>query len=303
MKLQSNAPLQPLTPTLPSQSSTSNTATDFTALLMQLLGSTPAAAPAALPAAVSEVLQDNDAEAQGDEDPATTELAMLMAALTPPQLEPMRAVGTSETDGAGPVLGGTAPSPLSMESVVGSAAEQLQELVGSADQETTEIPSGTDVRGQTFSLDPLRDTRLPTAAEPMIARQLHAPVGTPQWSEELGTQVQWLTERGHQSASLRMSPEHLGPVEVKITIKDDQASVWFGASNADTRAAIESALPRLREMLAGQGLSLTDAGVFREPPHQQQPASSHAQSETDSSQSTESATSVKVSVNLVDAYA
>ena len=68
---------------------------------------------------------------------------------------------------------------------------------------------------------------------------------------------QWTATR-KRTTSLRLWPEHLGPLEVRITMNDDQASVWFGAAHADTRAAIENALPRLRELFASQGLSLTD---------------------------------------------
>ncbi len=95
-------------------------------------------------------------------------------------------------------------------------------------------------------------------------RPIHVPVGNQGWAEEVGARLTMLGTRGEQSASLRLSPEHLGPLEVRITIQDDKASVWFGAAHAQTREAIEQALPRLREMLHSQGLELSDAGVFDE---------------------------------------
>ena len=42
------------------------------------------------------------------------------------------------------------------------------------------------------------------------------------------------------------------------------ASVHFGAAHADTRAALESSLPRLRELLSAQGLQLTNASVSQQ---------------------------------------
>jgi flagellar hook-length control protein FliK len=98
---------------------------------------------------------------------------------------------------------------------------------------------------------------------------LEARVGTPAWSDELAAKVSFLNERGLQSASLRLSPENLGPMEIQISMQDDKAKVWFGAAHAETRAALEQALPRLREILQSQGLTLTDAGVFQEPPREQ----------------------------------
>ena len=106
-------------------------------------------------------------------------------------------------------------------------------------------------------------------AHSAIDRPVHSPVGSAAWADEIGTRVVMMTESGNHTASLKLSPEHLGPLEINITVRDDKASVWFGAAHADTRAAIETALPRLREMFEAQGLSLADAGVFREPPREQ----------------------------------
>jgi flagellar hook-length control protein FliK len=136
-------------------------------------------------------------------------------------------------------------------------------------------------------------------------RGLQQPVGTQAWADELGTRLTMMTEKGHHTASLRLTPEHLGPLEVRISMRDDQASVWFGAAHADTRAAIEHALPRLRELFAAQGMSLADAGVFREPPKQQASEwTGPAGHSTDDAALTEvDAAPAKVQVGLVDAYA
>src|SRR5262249_16901551 len=98
---------------------------------------------------------------------------------------------------------------------------------------------------------------------------LRSPVGTPAWRDELGAQLTWMANRGIESASFRLSPEHLGPLEVRIAVRDGDASVWFGANHADTRQALEQSLPRLRELFASQGLALADAGVFKEAPRYQ----------------------------------
>jgi flagellar hook-length control protein FliK len=104
------------------------------------------------------------------------------------------------------------------------------------------------------------DTRGPT--------ELRSPVGTAAWTEELGTQLTWMSRHGQDSASLRLSPDHLGPVEVRIEVRDGATSVWFGAAHADTRSALEQSLPRLRELFAASGLLLADAGVARDAPRQ-----------------------------------
>jgi flagellar hook-length control protein FliK len=122
---------------------------------------------------------------------------------------------------------------------------------------------------QLQSLDPAQQLRSAAAADAATSRPIQHPVGSSAWANEVGTRMIMMTERGQHSASLRLSPEHLGPLEVRIAVRDDQASVWFGAAHADTRAAIEQALPRLRELFASQGLSLADAGVHHQGPREQ----------------------------------
>lgn len=94
------------------------------------------------------------------------------------------------------------------------------------------------------------------------ARAVHVPVGSAGWPGELGEEVLLLAGEGNHSAALRLSPEHLGPLEVRIAVRDGETTVYFGAAHAETRAALEQAMPRLRELLASQGLVLADAGVF-----------------------------------------
>jgi flagellar hook-length control protein FliK len=123
-----------------------------------------------------------------------------------------------------------------------------------------------------------------TAASHVVSQQatsdsrsmtLSSPVGSSAWTDELGTKVTWMANQGIQSASLQLSPEHLGPLQVSISVHNGQASVWFGAAQPDTRAALQQSLPQLRQLFANQGLTLADAGVSRESPRgqgQQTPA-------------------------------
>jgi flagellar hook-length control protein FliK len=115
-----------------------------------------------------------------------------------------------------------------------------------------------------------------------------------------------MTHKGLETGSLRVSPEHLGPVEVQISVRNGDASVWFGATHPDTRAALEQALPHLREMFASQGMTLTDSGVSREPPRNQTrsqaPQSISAVSAVGSSD-VSTASAVRMNLGLVDTYA
>jgi flagellar hook-length control protein FliK len=131
--------------------------------------------------------------------------------------------------------------------------------------------------------------------------QVRAHVGTPQWSDELAGKLTVLIGRGVHSASLQLSPEQLGPLEIQISVQNDQTSVWFGAAHAETRTALEQALPRLRELLAGQGLNLSDAGVFREAPRER--GKSYSPSGASSGDEREFSVAAIAARGIVDAYA
>ncbi len=117
-----------------------------------------------------------------------------------------------------------------------------------------------------------------------------------------------MTQKGLETGSLRVSPEHLGPVEVNISVQNGDASVWFAANHPDTRAALEQALPRLREMFANQGMNLADSGVSRQSHRAiSKPAVGASQAVTGVSAvgapDGSSSASARINLGLVDLYA
>ena len=86
-------------------------------------------------------------------------------------------------------------------------------------------------------------------------------VGTTQWQGALGAQLAGMVKAGDQSAELMLNPPNLGRLKIHLSVESDQASVQFTAPQVAVRDAIESALPRLREMMADGGLDLVDVNV------------------------------------------
>jgi flagellar hook-length control protein FliK len=93
------------------------------------------------------------------------------------------------------------------------------------------------------------------------AAPLTTHVRDPRWAEDLGNRLATMVRTGDSSASLQLTPPDLGPLEVNVTVRDNQATVHFGAAQAETRALLEASMPRLREMLASQGFQLMDSSV------------------------------------------
>lgn len=268
-------------------------AVDFMSLLGQLtVAPTPTnaavQASAALPA--WKELQELDKK----EPESTDALGLMPLSLPVMPMEPKGEGAELQT-----MLGVTAMVAKAGEAIA-PEAQLLTDLIQpeqTSGQPKFEIPHLTTTLTETTSA-----TRQSDAA---YARPVHTPVGTAAWSEDIGSRLTMMVEQGKHTASLRLSPEHLGPLEIQISMNDDQASVWFGAAHADTRAALENALPKLREMFASQGLSLTDAGVSREPPRQQQnPAAQSPSSGNFAAESGDQAVAAaQVRLGLLDTYA
>jgi flagellar hook-length control protein FliK len=96
-----------------------------------------------------------------------------------------------------------------------------------------------------------------------LAQAFPAPIPLPSkhFAEDVGARLQWIAEQQGGEATLRISPEGLGPVEVRLKLDGDRVELGFTASQQDTRQALQDALPKLREMLAQQGLQLGHADV------------------------------------------
>ncbi len=104
--------------------------------------------------------------------------------------------------------------------------------------------------------------------------QVDLAVGQPKWGSEFAQKIIWLTSQQHQVAEIHLNPAHLGPVEVMLSITQDQATAQFLSPHPAVREAIEEALPRLREMMAENGIQLGDvlvsADSFQQENRQQQ---------------------------------
>lgn len=102
----------------------------------------------------------------------------------------------------------------------------------------------------------LAELSSPTSQPPL------QPTGDRQvFTQGLGERLMLMADNGVQAARIKLYPEHLGPLDIKVQVEDDVAKVWFYAQHGQTREALEQALPRLREMFAEQGLQLVRSDV------------------------------------------
>ncbi|CAH1195886.1 Flagellar hook-length control protein FliK [Candidatus Nitrotoga sp. BS] len=103
-----------------------------------------------------------------------------------------------------------------------------------------------------------------------IPVSINIPVTNQAWADEFSQKIVWVTSQNGQSAELHLNPPQLGPLDVLIKVNGDQATALFTSSHAIVRDAIEQAMPKLREMLADNGIMLGNATVSDHPPREQQ---------------------------------
>ena len=179
----------------------------------------------------------------------------------------------------------------------GAAAPKTHAVTAGADPDTTQSAA---------TLQAAALTR-PDSSLGGAVLTIHAPVGSAAFADEVGARATGLAQAGITQAQLQLNPADLGPVQVHITLQAGQASVWFGATHADTRAALEQSLPQLRELFAGAGMPLADSGVFREPPQQQQaqslPATGSARDTGDALVAPTVTQVAHIRLGLLDTYA
>jgi flagellar hook-length control protein FliK len=90
------------------------------------------------------------------------------------------------------------------------------------------------------------------------------PVGSQHWETAVGNSLVIMSGSRQERAELVLTPPQLGRIEVSISMKGDEATAVFVSANPVVREALESALPRLREVLAEAGITLGQTQVGAE---------------------------------------
>jgi flagellar hook-length control protein FliK len=181
-----------------------------------------------------------------------------------------------------------------------SAAQGATGAASSSDSATSAAVRAAALLPQLLSASPMADTA-------SVSHSISTPVSDSGWPQALAAQVQWMAGNQIKSATLSLSPAHLGPIQVRIDLQQSQINVSFSAAHADTRSALADAIPKLREMLASGGLSLGEASVQQEAPGGSQARSQSSSADGSDAKSSETVEAVAVasvrSLGLVDEYA
>jgi flagellar hook-length control protein FliK len=101
----------------------------------------------------------------------------------------------------------------------------------------------------------------PQLAGSLLQMGVPQAVGGRAWEGAIADRVMWMVQGEQQMAKLKLNPPNLGPLEIRVSVNQDQASVAFVSQHAVVREALEAAMPRLRELFDQQSLQLVQADV------------------------------------------
>ena len=125
------------------------------------------------------------------------------------------------------------------------------------------------------------------------------------FDEDIGDAVRWMADQKIGHAHIKVTPNDLGTVEIRLRLDGDRVHADFSSAQAEVRQALENGLPRLRDMLGQHGFQLAHADVGQQhTPPSQGAAPPHGESPADTEALTETPPTVRMTARgLVDAYA
>lgn len=88
--------------------------------------------------------------------------------------------------------------------------------------------------------------------------------------DQVAERIQMMMSKNLKNIDIRLDPPELGRLQIRMNMNGDGTTVHFTVANQQARDVIEQSMPRLREMLAQQGVQLGDTSVQQQSSGQQQ---------------------------------
>ena len=166
---------------------------------------------------------------------------------------PVKTSLSSEFNSANQTLGGNNPIPqplvdpalLAVAEGEDPVTESLQDLKSLADAEKLDS-----------------ENKLTTNERRQDDQTLKLTKGQQAWGDALSERIAMNAAKDIKQVTIHLDPPELGSLELKLQIKDDQQTqVQVQVQSPQVKEALESSAQRLKDMLANQGLELSEFDV------------------------------------------
>lgn len=165
------------------------------------------------------------------------------------------AAGASLGMDAGSLAGASAPAPaVATASFTALLATQMDGKTLKDDGATVDAAQGGPM--------PFAHAQgLGQGTAPVMQFQATQPATSPQFAQELGEQIAWMGSGQVKEARIKLHPEELGSMDVRVNLDGGKVNVAVIAQHPAAVHAVQQTLSQLDSMLAHHGLSLGQADV------------------------------------------
>ncbi|WP_333594684.1 flagellar hook-length control protein FliK, partial [Anaerospora hongkongensis] len=103
-------------------------------------------------------------------------------------------------------------------------------------------------------------------AKPVEAASVQRDSGVSQDPHNIAGQIveqaRMINRVNNSEMVVKLKPEHLGELTLKVTVENGAVSASFHSNNQEVRTVIEASLTQLRQELSNQGLKVENVGVY-----------------------------------------
>jgi Flagellar hook-length control protein len=87
------------------------------------------------------------------------------------------------------------------------------------------------------------------------------PMDITKWQTALNEKISLICRQGIQNAEIKLHPEELGSLHIKLAIIDDKMNLHMAVAHNMVKNVLESALPQLRASLEEHGITLQQTDI------------------------------------------
>lgn len=194
-------------------------------------------------------------------DAATGQIGDALGALLPGANGAAEAVAGAKDAALNPMTAGTATALVGTDAATSTASSFAAFLtaqggaLASKDDTSPSDPTGT-------SPMPLANTQTLGVVDSSAMQVQATQVATsPQFAQELGEQIAWMGTGEVKEARIKLHPEELGSMDVRVNMDGNKVNVAIIAQHPAAVHAVQQTLSQLDTLLAHHGLSLGQADV------------------------------------------
>jgi flagellar hook-length control protein FliK len=90
------------------------------------------------------------------------------------------------------------------------------------------------------------------------------PLDSPDWGQKVAESVHWAVNQNLTHAQISLNPDHLGPLEIRLSLAGNEATVWFGTHSHAAADALAASSGHLRSLLGQAGFAQVNVDVSRQ---------------------------------------